>query len=146
MQTHFEALLKHRLRQEIEPRPPLFPWEKTIQDYPDTLGQEASTPSLWLEHLQNLDVPVALPDDVLVEIFNQCQQVARQTWQTGRRLIEAVETLFPDQPQILEHIAGLVSRPAYRSSQPQTLDGLHYDTASPQQQVALSMMAAQSIF
>jgi len=146
VQTHFEALLKHRLRQEIEPRPLLFPWEKTIQDYPDTLGQEASTPSLWLEHLQNLDVPVALPDDVLVEIFNQCQQVARQTWQTGRRLIEAVETLFPDQPQILEHIAGLVSRPAYRSSQPQTLDGLHYDTASPQQQVALSMMAAQSIF
>ena len=57
---------------------------------------------------------MALPDDVLVEIFNQCQQVARQTWQTGRRLIEAVETLFPDQPQILEHIAGLVSRPAYR--------------------------------
>jgi hypothetical protein len=146
VQTHFEALLKRRLRQEIEPRPPLFPWEKTLQDYPDTLGQDARTPSPWLEHLQNLDIPTTLPNDVLVEIFNQCQQVARQTWQTGRRLVEAVEGLFPDQPQTLEHIAGLVSRPAYRSSQAQTLDAMNYETASAPQQVALSMMAAQSIF
>mgnify|MGYP006273726423 FL=1 len=146
VQTHFEALLKRRLRQDIEPRPPLFPWEKTLQDYPDTVGQDSAASTLWLEHLQNLDIPTPLPDDVLAELFSQCQRVARQTWQSGRRLVEAVEALFPDQPQTLEHIAGLITRPAYRSGQTQTLNQIDYDTASPQQQVALSMMAAQSIF
>jgi len=146
VQTHFEALLKRRLRQEIEPRPPLFPWEKTLQDYPDTLSNEAGAMSLWLDHLQNLDIPSSLPDDVLSELFNQCQRTVQRTWQSGLRLIQAVETLFPDQPQTLEYIAGMVSRPAYRSSQVQTLETIDYDTASPQQQIALSMMAAQSIF
>lgn len=146
VQTHFEALLKRRLRQEIEPRPPLFPWEKNLQDYPDALSNEAGATAIWLDHLQNLDVPSSLPEDVLAELFNQCQRVAFHTQQAGRRLIEAVENLFPNQPQTLENIAGFVARPAYRSSQVQTLNQVRYDTASPQQQIALSMMAAQSIF
>jgi hypothetical protein len=146
VQTHFEALLKRRLRQEIEPRPPLFPWEKALQDYPDAIRQEAQMTALWLDHLQNLEVPSSLPEDVLAELFERCQQVARQTQQTGRRLIEAVEALFPEQPQTLEYIAGLVSRPAYRSGQAQTLNAIDYDQASSEQQVALSMKAAQTIF
>jgi hypothetical protein len=60
--------------------------------------------------------------------------------------VAAVESLFPDQPQTLEYVAGLVARPAYRSAQAQTLDRLDYATASPQQQVALAMLAAQGIF
>ncbi len=146
VQTHFEALLKRRLRQEIESRPPLFPWEKTLQDYPDVLSNEAGLNTLWLDHLRDLEVPSSLPEDVLAELFNQCQRAAYHTQQAGLRLVEAVEALFPDQPQTLENIAGLVTRPAYRSSQAQTLDRLDYETASPHQQIALSMMAAQSIF
>lgn len=146
VQTHFEALLKRRLRQEIEPRPPLFPWEKTLQDYPDSLNQEVHSSASWLTHLQNLDIPTSLPDDVLAQLFEQCQQVAQHTRQKGRRLVEAVEGLFPDQPQTLENIATLVARPAYRSSQAPALSTIDYGTASSQQQVALSMMAAQSIF
>lgn len=117
-----------------------------MQDYPDTLNHEAGAMSLWLDHLQNLDIPSGLPEDVLSELFDRCQLVARQTWQTGRRLVEAVETLFPDQPQTLATIAGMVARPAYRSSQAPVLNQIQYDTASSQQQIALSMMAAQSIF
>ncbi|PSR15830.1 hypothetical protein C8255_21015 [filamentous cyanobacterium CCP3] len=144
MQPHFEALLKRRLRQEIAHRPPLFPWEKGLQDYPDAL--QAGAASIWLDHLKNLSVPGGVPDDVLANLLNQCQQVTADLRQTGRRLVEAVETLFPAQPQTLEYVAGLVARPAYRSAQTQTLAQVDYANASTQQQVALAMLAAQSIF
>jgi hypothetical protein len=146
VQTHFEALLKRRLTQEIAQHPPLFPWEKGVQDYPDGLNSEAGAASVWLDHLKNLQVPDDLPEEVLAELLNQCQRVAEQTLQIGRRLVSAVESLFPDQSQTLDYIAGLVSRPAYRSTQAQTLERVDYRTASPQQQVALVMLAAQNIF
>lgn len=146
VQTHFEVLLKRRLTQEIAHRPPLFPWEKGLQDYPDALNHDASSRSIWLDHLQNLELPTGIPEDVLIDLLNQCQRVAQQTLQTGRRLVNAVEALFPDQTQTLEAIAGLVMRPAYRSAQAPVLEAIDYAAASPQQQIALSMMAAQSIF
>ncbi|HSM80488.1 MAG TPA: hypothetical protein VLS96_02325 [Nodosilinea sp.] len=146
MQPHFEALLKRRLRQEIAHRPPLFPWEKGLQDYPDTVRPLADYASPWLDHLKNLSVPAGVPEDILAELLNQCQQVAQDIQQTGRRLVAAVEALFPEQPQTLEHIAGLVARPAYRSGQGQTLALVDYAAASPQQQIALAMLTAQSIF
>lgn len=144
VQSHFEALLKRRLRQEIDHRPPLFPWEKGLQEYPDAL--QSGNASIWLDHLKNLSVPAGVPEDVLADLLNQCQQVADDIRQTGRRLVAAVEGLFPDQPQTLEYIAGLVARPAYRSAHTQTLGQVDYATASTQQQVALAMLAAQGIF
>ncbi|PZU96431.1 MAG: hypothetical protein DCF32_21675 [Leptolyngbya sp.] len=144
VQPHFEALLKRRLRQEIAHRPPLFPWEKGLQDYPDALRPGAA--SIWLDHLKNLSVPGDVPEDVLADLLNQCQQVAQDIRQTGRRLVAAVEGLFPDQPQTLEYIAGLVARPAYRSAQTESLAEVDYPKASIQQQVALAMLAAQGIF
>lgn len=144
VQPHFEALLKRRLRQEIAHRPPLFPWEKGLQDYPDALRPSAA--SVWLDHLKNLSVPGDVPEDVLADLLNQCQQVAQDIRQTGRRLVAAVEGLFPDQPQTLEYIAGLVARPAYRSAQTESLAQVDYTSASTQQQVALAMLAAQGIF
>jgi hypothetical protein len=143
VQTHFESLIKRRLKQEIAQHPPLFPWEKGLHDYPDTLNSDSS--SVWLDHLRSLEVPAGIPDDILAELLNQCQRVAQVTQQTGRRLVQAVEALFPDQTQTLEAIAGLVARPAYRS-QAQTLQTIDYESASPQKQIALSMLAAQSIF
>jgi hypothetical protein len=146
VQTHFEALLKRRLEQEIANHPPLFPWEKGLQDYPDVLNPESGFASVWLDHLKNLEVPGDLPEEVLTELLNQCQRVAEQTRQIGRRLVSAVESLFPDQIQTLDYVAGLISRPAYRSAQAQVLERLDYTTASAQQQMALAMIAAQSIF
>ncbi|HZG41077.1 MAG TPA: hypothetical protein VEZ50_20560 [Nodosilinea sp.] len=144
MQPHFEALLKRRLRQEIAHHPPLFPWEKGLQDYPDALRPRVA--SVWLDHLKNLSVPAGVPEEVLADLLDQCQQVAYDVRQTGLRLVAAVESLFPNQPQTLEYIAGLVARPAYRSAQTQTLAEVDYATASTQQQVALAMLAAQGIF
>jgi hypothetical protein len=144
VQPHFEALLKRRLQQEIAHRPPLFPWEKALQDYPDSVTPGVA--SIWLDHLNNLSVPAGVPEEVLADLFNECQRVVHDIQQTGRRLVAAVESLFPDQPQTLEYVAGLVARPAYRSAQAQTLDRVDYATAATPQQVALAMLAAQSIF
>lgn len=145
VETHFEAVLKRRLKQEISQRPPLFPWEKDLQDYPDALNPDLGLATVWLNHLRSLPVPTELPDDVLSELLSQCQQVADRTTQIGRRLILAVESLFPDQPQILDTIARAVARPAYRSGSLAQLE-VDYGNASTQQQVALAMLAASSIF
>lgn len=144
VQPHFEALLKRRLRQEISHRPPLFPWEKGLQDYPDNVAPSGA--SIWLDHLRNLAIPGTVPEDVLADLFNECQRIVHDIQQPGRRLVAAVESLFADQPQTLDYVAGLVARPAYRSAQAQTLEQVDYATASTPQQVALAMLAAQSIF
>jgi hypothetical protein len=146
VQNHFEALLKRRLKEEIQNRPPLFPWERGYQSYPDTLGSEPGMHSIWLDHLKNLDVPNQLPDDVLATLLCQCQRVAQQTLKKGRQLVNAVEVLFPEQPQLLDQVAHLVSRPAYRSASAETVQDLDYQSAAPPQQVALSMLAAKTIF
>lgn len=145
VQTHFEAVLKRRLSQEIAQHPPLFPWEQGIQDYPDQLRAEAGAASIWLDHLRNLEVPADFPEEVLTEVFGRCQQVSRQALQMGRQLMEAVESLFPDQSQDLAYVAGLVARPNFRGTAA-TLGTVDYTSASPQQQMALTMLAARHIF
>lgn len=144
--THFEALVKRRLSQEIAQHPPLFPWEQGLQDYPDQLRSDADIASIWLNHLRTLDIPTDFPEEVLVDLFGQCQRVARHTRQLGRQLVEAVEALFPDQPQTLVYVAGLVARPSTRSAATDLVASVNYETASPQQQIALTMLAARSIF
>ncbi|MEB3288329.1 MAG: hypothetical protein VKI82_00340 [Leptolyngbya sp.] len=146
VQTQFEALLKRRLSQDIALHPPLFPWEQGWQDYPDELQADADLNQLWLAHLRNLDIPVRLPEAVLTELFSHCQRAAQQTQQLGRQLIEAVESLFPDQPQTLVYVAALVARPHARSAAATLVGPADYDTASTQQQIALTMLAARSIF
>lgn len=146
MKTHFEALLKRRLTQEISQHPPLFPWEQSLQDYPDHVRSESSVAALWVDHLKTLALPMDVPEDVLVELFSYCQRVVSHTVQLGRQLVEAVETLFPDQPQTLAYVAGLVARPSTRSVTTETMGLVDYDTASTQQQIALTMLAAKSIF
>ncbi|QQE64978.1 hypothetical protein GFS31_16630 [Leptolyngbya sp. BL0902] len=146
VQTQFEALLKRRLSQDIAQHPPLFPWEQALQDYPDHLRSEADLTTLWLDHLRTLEVPANFPEEVLTELFGHCQRVARQTAQLGRQLVEAVEDLFPNQPQTLVYVAGLVARPNARSATTEAISSLDYTTASTQQQIALTMLAARSIF
>jgi len=144
VQDRFQALLKRRLRLEIERRPPLFPWEKEFLDYPEYSSEEVSR-SLWLAQLRQLAIPTVLPDEVLVTLLERCQDIAQQPLKSGLKLIQAVEVLFPDQAQTLDRVARMVLTPAYRSQR--TLDTLQidYDQANPQQQVALTMLAAQEI-
>ncbi|WP_137455171.1 PatU [Halomicronema hongdechloris] len=154
MQDRFQALLKRQLQLDIERRPPLFPWEKELQDYPVDMPSElASTtpgplPYLWLHQLRSLSLPTPLPDELLDTLLQRCQALIQRPLKSGVRLVKVVETLFPEQPQAVERLAGMVLTPAYRGqlmTDPGTTE-LTYDQANPQQQMALSLLAARQIF
>ncbi|MFE4104693.1 PatU [Almyronema epifaneia] len=150
MQDRFQALLKRRLQVEIESRPPLFPWETEIQEYPVEALSSLGESSVWLKQLQNLDLPATLPEEVLTALLQQCQAIAQSSLKQGVKLIRAVEQLFPEQPQTLDRIAGMVLANAGAVRSTATAPRLvqlaqGYEAANPQQKIALSMLAAQDI-
>lgn len=142
VQDRFYTILKGRLRREFQDRPPLFPWETEIQDYPD---------DLWNLNLQSLHLPIALPESVLEHIFAACQISLHNLNQKGRQLVQSVEALFPEYPHQLNDLAGMMLLGAARDEESgkawmlgqETPD--NYDLASPQQQMALALLAADQI-
>lgn len=150
VQDHFQAVLKRRLQVEISQNPPLFPWESNLKEYPAELA--AATPLPWMMQLRSLKLPTALPEDILVGLLNRCQEVMSDVSQPGIQLIKAVENLFPDQPQAINQIAGLVlANATVRSATTRDVEALKaafpegYEGANPQQQVTLTMLAAKDI-
>ena len=138
----FYAVLKRRFRQELEDNLPLLPWETEVQDYPD---------ELWNLHLQSLQLPIVVPDEVLDKIFQACQDRIQSIQQKGRQLVEAVESLFPQYPDQLNDLAGMMLLGAARDDRGdktwvlgQSLPD-SYQEASPQQQMALAVLAADQI-
>ncbi len=161
MQERFHFLIKQRLMSEYEKSPFLFPWESELCEYPANVADPISAaytapgaaPSLWNQHLSSLKVPGLLPQPVLNALFKRCQEIALSPIKQGVQLVRAVEALFPAQGAMLEPIADIVLVPTYRSdneTQSAVLEQItqladDYDSASPEQQIALSMMAAQEI-
>jgi hypothetical protein len=156
VQDRFQALLKKRLRMEYENRPPLFPWESEVREYPVEIPAFAASQaasSLWLDNLRQLRVSNALPEGVLNRLLERCQIMAQTSLKQGVKLVRVVEALFPEQGDLLEPIANIVLTPAYRSTTDlkeaaiQELESLASDfaAATPEQQIALSMLAAQEI-
>lgn len=100
-----------------------------------------------------LSVTSLLPERLLDNLFERCQEIARSPIKQGVRLVRAVEDFFPDHSDLLEPIANMVLVPAYRSdraAQAAVIQDLAtaaggYDLALPEQQIALSMLAAQEI-
>jgi hypothetical protein len=156
VQERFQALLKQRLLLEYESKPPLFPWESEISEYPAEVADAVTAvaiSSLWSAHMSALKVPGLLPVSLMNTLLERCQEIARSPIKQGVRLVRAVEDLFPESTDMLEPIANMVLVPAYRSSQA-TQDAViqeianaagGYGSALPQQQIALSMLAAQEI-
>jgi hypothetical protein len=138
---HFFSVIKRRLRHEFEQNPPLFPWETEVQDYPD---------DLWNLNLKVVQLPVALPQSVLQQLLAACQASIHTVSQKGRQLVQAVESFFPNDPQQLNDMAGMMLLGAARDEEggkawilgqpPES-----YETASPQQQMALTLLAADQI-
>ncbi|RZM75588.1 hypothetical protein [Leptolyngbya iicbica] len=151
VQDHFQTVLKRRLQIEISQNPPRFPWESTVTDYPVELTEASTYP--WLVQLRSLALPTTLPDDILTGLLSRCQELIRESLQPGVQLVKAVENLFPDQPQAMDQIAGLVLANATMRSSTATQDMAAlkaafpdgYDGANPQQQVTLTMLAAKDI-
>lgn len=158
VQDRFHALLKRRLESEIQRNPPLFPWETEIHDYETepalqgVLAAEAPSAAsnrmlapLWLNQLRALSLPVAVPDAVLTQLFQRCQEMVHSSLLEGAKLVRAVEELFPDHAPTLNHLAGLVMTSPARST-PEVLQGPNsYEEAVPVQQMVLSLMAAREI-
>ena len=150
VQDHFQTVLKRRLEIEISQNPPLFPWESQLQEYPAELT--ALSPLPWMRQLRSLQLPTALPEDILAGLLSRCQELVAESLQPGIQLVKAVEHLFPDQPQAMNQIAGLVLADAtVRSTATRDPEALKaafpegYAGANPQQQVTLTMLAAKDI-
>jgi hypothetical protein len=146
VQDRFHSLLKRRLRNEIELNPPVFPWETEGYEYDAELEAEPVSAGRWR---LSLNLPVPMPERVLSQLFRQCQVVMKQSLQEGKQLVQAVTTLFPGQDAALNQLAGMVLASPNRSGAIAPLKGAgfpaDYDSATPPQQMALSLLAAKEI-
>jgi hypothetical protein len=141
VQDRYYALLKNRLQSEIEQNPPLFPWETEQYRY--------ETGWVWSRQLKKIQLPVQVPADLLAKLLERCQDLAQSSLKEGAKLVQAVEELFPNQPDALNHLAGLVMTSPARSGVTATPVGANfpssYEAAAPTQKMVLSLLAAREI-
>ncbi|MBD2184643.1 hypothetical protein H6S82_15450 [Planktothrix sp. FACHB-1355] len=157
VRDRFQALLKRRLKKEIENNPPLFPWETEIGDYePDRPAKieldSGSATHLWTAQIQKFNLPVAIPPEVFTQLLDRCQAVVQSSKTEAAKLVRAVEVLFPGHSQMLNKFAQKVSAPADRKSldtvdyrQEATKFPSSYETATLAEQMVLLLQAARQI-
>lgn len=165
VQDRFHTLLKHRLQSEMQRNPPLFPWETEVHDYEaetayGVVGSAATAPisttnqrvpaQVWLQQLKTLNLPIQLPEGLLGQLLERCQEAVQSSLLEGAKLVKSVEDLFPDQSQALNHLAGMVMTSPARSDTaasrpPGTNYPPSYELAVPAQQMVLSLLAAREI-
>ncbi|HLO87580.1 MAG TPA: PatU [Nostocaceae cyanobacterium] len=151
VQERFQAVLKSRLQTHIQNHPPLFPWETELTEYPEYIEQSAiaSVPAWgWLAQQSKLNLPIPLPERVLRQLVSKCQDLLTSSLPLGAKLVQAVESFFPDDYQAINDLAGLVLRSPYRSAG--TLEQVpsiqsDFSDLLPRQQMALSLIAAKQL-
>ncbi|MGB3636065.1 MAG: PatU [Rivularia sp. (in: cyanobacteria)] len=151
VQTRFQAVLKRRLQNQIQDNPPLFPWESQLVDYPDYVD----SPSIpwvpawgWAAQQAKLSLPIPMPEKIFQQLLARCQELLTFPMPLGAKLVGAVESLFPSEPQALNDLAGMVLRSPYRSAdtleKSTTVEG-NFSDLQPRQQMALSLLAAKQL-
>lgn len=149
--NRFESLLQKRLKAEIEAKPPLFPWEEAGYNtyYPDVETQDwVSQISLWASQMKNIrwrNLSIPLTDSVFAQILQSCQEIVQSDLLPGSRLVKAVDNLFPGQSQSLNNLAGFVLAGPSRNPEVLSDPVITYNSATPNQQMLLSLMAAEEI-
>jgi hypothetical protein len=158
VQTRFNALIERRLRVEIEKNLPLFPWETSILDYETETARDETVQLSWLRRLQQIELPIRLPEQTLTSIFSRCQELARQPLPEGLQIVRAIEHLFPNSERWLHELTGTFLHEATvrdasslkerlidltRNNSPQSPRS--FDDASMPQQALLSMLVAREI-
>ncbi|MEO0968428.1 MAG: PatU [Cyanobacteria bacterium J06639_18] len=151
VQERFQAVLKRRLKNQIQSRPPLFPWESSITDYPEYIDNAANALvpcGSWVLKQSKLNLPIALPENIFSILAERCQTLVASSLPLGTKLVQAVENLFPEEPQALNDLAGLVLRTPYRSVD--TLEVVpnlenNYSDLQQSQKMALSLLAAKEL-
>jgi len=151
VQERFQAVLKQRLQIQIQNHPPLFPWETQLTEYPEVV-EEPSTALVptwgWMGQQSRLNLPVSLPEKVFRQLLENCQALVTSPLPLGAKLVQVVESLFPDDSQVINDLAGMVLISTYRSVD--TLEKIpdlqkDYSDLRPQQQMALSLLAAKQL-
>lgn len=149
--NRFESLLQTRLRAKIEAEPPLFPWEKPgyNTEYPDVESQDwVPQMSLWGSQIKNIrwrNLSIPLTENVFAQLLQSCQEILNSDLLPGKKLVKAVDNLFPGQDQSLNNLAGLVLVGQARDGELISPQVTTYDTATPKQQMLLSLLAAKEI-
>jgi hypothetical protein len=150
MSEHFQTLIKQRLKTEIQNKPPLFPWESEMKNYPvDCIdGEEPQFVPwhFWTAQRHNLQwgvMPIPLSENVFAELLNPCQEVAKLSWQEGAKIVRVVDHLFPGQSQKLNYLASQVLLGVRRDTL--TSFPTDYEQATMDQQMILSLLAAREI-
>ncbi len=149
VQQRFQAVIKRRLQVQIQDNPPLFPWETQLVDYPEYVGDPAMVPTWgWAAQQSKLNLPIPLPERVFQQLLDKCQALLGSTLPLGAKLVQAVESFFPDNSQAINDVAGLVLRSNLRSGE--TLDTMpnlesSYSDLQQRQQMALSLLAAKRL-
>ena len=149
VKDRFESLLKNRLRIEIQEKPPLFPWETELGAdaiYPDVISDPTvPNPSWWNAQRENLKWSTFLPETVFADLLTPCQKVLHSTLQQGAKLVEAVESFFPQASDLLNEWAGRLVLGEVRDPELNKLQLPPYETANQQQQMVLLLLAAREI-
>ncbi|OKH17277.1 hypothetical protein [[Limnothrix rosea] IAM M-220] len=148
IETRYQNLLKDRLLQETENNPPRFPWETGNEAYfiEEQQAEQALQDSLWQPQLAAFENPFNLPQSTLKALIQSCSEAMRSLNPQGIKLVQAVESLFDVDPMMLHKMANwIVTTPQpSRSDATAVLEG-NYETANEQQQIVMSMLAAQKI-
>jgi len=151
VEKRFQDILKHRLSEQIELHPPLFPWETEVIEYPTDFGDEfsGSKVSSWLSQIC---LPVQLPARMLSQLVCACCEIIDSFDPQPIQMVKVVSQLFPDQFNFLNQQAGLlavagVSRGvATFTKEFESIEALDsYENCSIEQQMTLSLLATQQI-
>ncbi|AFZ26934.1 hypothetical protein Cylst_4882 [Cylindrospermum stagnale PCC 7417] len=151
VQERFQAVLKRRLQIQNQNHPPLFPWESELIDYPEFVNEPsiALVPAWgWMAQQAKLNLPVHLPEKIFCQLLEKCQVLLTSSLPLGAKLVQVVESFFPNDSQTINDLAGLVLRSTYRSVD--TLDKIpniqsDYSDLGSRQQMALSLLAAKQL-
>ncbi|MGI8501664.1 MAG: PatU [Hassallia sp.] len=151
VQERFQAVIKRRLLVQIQDHPPLFPWETQLRDYPDYVDSPsvALVPAYgWMAQQSKLNIPVSLPEKVFRQLLEKCQAMLVSSLPVGAKLVQVVESLFPNDAQTLNDLAGMVLRSPYRSVgtlEKMPIQESDYSDLGERQQMALSLLAAKQL-
>ena len=148
IEARFQSLLKDRLLHETENNPPRFPWETGTEAYliEEQQALKSEQGFLWQPQLTAFEIPFNVPQSVLKELVQSCSKAMQSLNPQGIKLVQAVESLFDVDPIMLHKMANwVVATPQpNRSDSSAVLEG-NYATANEQQQIVMSMLAAQKI-
>lgn len=154
VRDRFQALIKQRIKSELQNNPPLFPWEKEDWEYEndDVVSPVAAAEeNLWLTQVENLPLPVSIPQEILLKLFNRSQSILQSSIAEEAKIVRAVEALFPNHSLLLKKFAHKIftvspNLAPVDFSLTKSQFPLSYEAAQENERMVLLLLAAKQIF